>query len=648
MWAYRRRRYTRRPLSADLRLDDPDLAPMPKVVDQIRRALRRRVDTVAGDDHDADIDALVRPVDGDSTDQAESNGPEDVDGPDPDSTTAHDTGSSSPNDDASRDEHEDRVETQADQQHDDTLDANQSAASWPVVPSLAHPLQQVWPPAGLGLTGPGAPAAARGFLAAGLAAGGRDDPDARTWAILPAPTAAALLATTTPPPATPRLTVTNSLDDALELLEAQTLHRSRLLHTHDLDTVTALREVDPAEEPLPPILLLAQAPTAGQRTRLAALLAQGQRLDIHGVLLGDWPDGDTIAVADDGTTTPNTGDDAQRASRTGLGRLATLTPAQTAYLLVTLAESHAGQPPDPTTPATATPSTDSAPQAADPAQKAQDTTTADHDEPQPADEPGAAEATDQQPVGRVAVEVLGEPRIVDATTPPLRKKSLELLVYLAVHDGQATVEAILDDLLPDAPTSKAHGRLYTYISDLRATMRRTGGQRSHLTHPRGRYSLNTDTVQVDLWQMRTAIRDAERATDPQTRIAALRRAAAFYAGPLADGCDYDWIEPHREAVRQQALDVYLALADALIDFPQQQLSVLHEAIDHNPYVEELYRQAMRAHATLRQPEQIRALRRRLAQALNEIDAEPNDDTITLADLLIAQLQTPTRSSRQQR
>src|SRR5205814_1575372 len=46
----------------------------------------------------------------------------------------------------------------------------------PAVPSLANPLSALWPPAGLGLTGPGAEAAARGFLAAGLAAGGLDDP----------------------------------------------------------------------------------------------------------------------------------------------------------------------------------------------------------------------------------------------------------------------------------------------------------------------------------------------------------------------------------------------------------------------------------------------------------------------------------------
>jgi hypothetical protein len=91
-----------------------------------------------------------------------------------------------------------------------------------------HPLAAVRPPAGLGLTGPGAEAAARGFVTAGLAAGGLDEPDERTWVVMPSVTAATLLGTDVVAlPHTPRLTVSAGLDEALDLLEAQTLHRSR-------------------------------------------------------------------------------------------------------------------------------------------------------------------------------------------------------------------------------------------------------------------------------------------------------------------------------------------------------------------------------------------------------------------------------------
>ncbi|MGW0218749.1 BTAD domain-containing putative transcriptional regulator [Micromonospora chokoriensis] len=660
IWAHRRHRYTRRPVSADPRLDDPDLAPMPAVIHKIRRR------TITARRHGE------QPATTDLTDDSvEHFERHDHDSPDP-------------------------VEAD-DEDESGTPPSGAECGPGPLVPSLAHPLAEVWPPAGLGLTGPGAEAAARGCMAAALAAGGLDAPDDRTWLVMPSPTTAALLgAGAVALPRTPRLTVTAGLDEALDLLEAQTLHRSRIVDAHEVDTVAEARAADPTEEPMPPVLLLADADTCHERTRIAALLAQGQRLDIHGLLLGAWPDGDTVVVAADGTTSRADGDGSRHGGHPAdIGRLTVLTPSETNDLLVTLAESHTGQPqaPAPTEPARATtaapdtqppPGTESAPPdaafrdgehlpASNPtpvtaapattpdSADSENTQAAQADSPTDAhalgtgipsdsattpavDEPdtgGAADSSEETSHGRVQVAVLGAAAIIDVPPgPTLRKKSLELLVYLAVHDGAASAEAILDDLLPDAPANKAPGRLYTYVSDLRNIMRRTAGRGTYLTHPHQRYVLNRDAVDVDLWRMRAAIRDANQATDPAERLAALRRAVDSYRGHLADGADYEWIEPYREAVRQQALDAYLALVDALAGDPAEQLTVLDAAIGHNPYAEELYQQAMRARAALGHLDAIRSLRRSLTRALGEIDAEPSDDTITLADQLVAQVQRP--------
>jgi DNA-binding SARP family transcriptional activator len=228
--------------------------------------------------------------------------------------------------------------------------------------------------------------------------------------------------------------------------------------------------------------------------------------------------------------------------------------------------------------------------------------------------------------------------------PPHDTVRLLCAAVLAVHDGAATADAILDDLLPDAPSRKAPGRLYTYVSDLRGALRRTGSPGTYLTHPGHRYVLNPDTVEVDLWRLRAALRDAARTADPQTRVASLRCAVTTYRGPLAADADYDWIEPYREAVRQQALDAYLALAEALAGSPAEQLTVLNTAIRHNPYTEALYQQAMRAHAALGHADAISNLRHALTKALTEIDAAPSDDTLALADQLITQAQQPGRST----
>jgi DNA-binding SARP family transcriptional activator len=140
--------------------------------------------------------------------------------------------------------------------------------------------------------------------------------------------------------------------------------------------------------------------------------------------------------------------------------------------------------------------------------------------------------------------------------------------------------------------------------------------------------------------MHDALRDAQTADTDHDRRAALRRAVDTYTGHLADGADYEWIEPYREATRRQALDAYLALADTLTSNPAEQITVLDAAIRHNPHTEQLYQQAMRARAALGHTDAIRTLRRTLTRALDDIDAEPSDDTITLADQLITHAQRP--------
>ncbi|PWU60464.1 hypothetical protein DLE60_10945, partial [Micromonospora globispora] len=259
--------------------------------------------------------------------------------------------------------------------------------------------------------------------------------------------------------------------------------------------------------------------------------------------------------------------------------------------------------------------------------------------------PPRTETTAGMP-GPVEVAVLGTPAIVGADPQrSLRAKSLELLVYLAVRDGSASAEAILDDLLPDAPASKAVHRLHTYVSDLRSVLRHNAGPGSYLTHPNHRYQLNAQRFDIDLWRMRAAIRAADGATSKPERVAALRRAVDTYRRPLAQGCEYEWLEPYREAIRQEALDATVALAEELTGHPAEQLAVLDVAIPQHPYGEELYQTAMRARAQLGDLDAVRALRRTLTRQLAEIDAEPSDDTLTLADRLMADLRRGGHDSR---
>ncbi|MEV6370127.1 BTAD domain-containing putative transcriptional regulator [Micromonospora musae] len=692
VWAHRQRRYVPGKPSTRPRLDDADLTPMPHVVRQIRRGLRRVANgngmahRDAGHPADEAVDDGTQPTQlGDIAGLHHANLLTE-DGP---------PGPASPDDDAP--------------------DAGD------LVPALAYPLA-AWPPAGLGLIGPGAQAAARGLLIAALAAD--TTPDARTQVVIPAATATALLgAAAINLPPTPRMTVTNDLTEALAIVDQHAMHRARLLDQHDVRTVAELRAADPYEEPLPPVMLLAGPIGRHERGRVVALLAQGQHLDIHGVLLGEWSDGDTIDVTLDGRVSPADDDSPRGPHAAGVSRLTVLNPAETLDILATLTEAHTGHLPasalaEPAAHSRPPSGADSAPAASRPSSSPTVSITLTHspgpsddkrhdtDAPKPneASDPASREAcpptagvtavaptpettaapahTNEGVAGRidgdgtadgsgesmpaadapaantdeapppaaprhepVEVVVLGKPALIGADPQrTLRAKSLELLVYLAVCDGDAATEAILDDLLPDAPASKATHRLHTYISDLRAVLRHNAGPGTYLTRTHHRYQLNPDRFNLDLWRMRAAIRAADTAGSHTERVEALRRAVATYQ-PLADGCDYEWLEPHRHAVQREALDAVTALIEELADHPAEQAAVCETALPHHPYAEILYQQAMRAHARLGNLDTIRALRRTLTRRLAEIDAEPSDDTLTLADRLATDLRQPRRGLR---
>jgi DNA-binding SARP family transcriptional activator len=475
------------------------------------------------------------------------------------------------------------------------------------------------------------------------------------------------------------------------------MHRSRLVYQQETDTVRALRDGDPYEEPLPPIVFIADATGLHERTRIVAVLTQGQRLDIHGVLLGAWPDGNTITVDTDGTTAAADGDAGRHGAHPAdIGRLAIIDLTEAANLITLLAESHTGQPPPPapTEPAAPAPGhrpaeppdgpaiggPDPAPGPADipvvavPAGSGpvaftpvagltRDTTTtvtADPDphpdpDPDPDDdgepdaEPDPQAQTVKKGPGRVTVTVLGPPTIVGAPEEPkLLPRGLELLVYLAAHDGTAHIDRILEDLVPEMKRNTAPASLHNYVSSLRGVLRAAGGDGMYISRPRHRrYTLDRAAVEIDLWRMRAAIKTAAHTDDPEQRLAALRDAVGCYQGPLAGGHDYLWIESYREGVRRQALDATTALLQALDGQPEQQLAVATPAIELHPHPESLYQAAMHAHHQLGNLDAIRQLRRDVTIALADQDAEPSPDTLALADRLVTDLQTPPRRTGSQ-
>ncbi|MFI7252069.1 transcriptional regulator [Micromonospora chalcea] len=481
------------------------------------------------------------------------------------------------------------------------------------------------PSGGVGLVGDGAAPAARATLVAALASGDPQHPDARGEVVIDAATLTTLLGTEmTTVSSWPRLHITDTLDDALTTIETQLLHRSRLLDEQTLTDPERQQQPKAAEaEVLPPVVLIAQTPAAAAEARVKAVLAAGASRQVFGVLLGEWHPGVTIEVAPDGQTTLISGQPTEPLPP----RLPVLEPTTAIQILTTLREAQTGEPPattSPRVPATVI------------ALHASRNDAASEDQPAATATPSAAV------VGKARLRVLGPPRIEDITKPgrPLRAKALELAVFLACRPDGVTTRDIGEYLEPDARLSQADQRVHTNASNLRHVLGRAGTaetKNAYVIKTAGRYRLDPTAVDVDVWTLRDLMRRATIASGLR-RHELLTAACELYDAPLAEGQDYEWLQPNRETVRRWGTEAHLLLAEDLLKpDPQAASDLLNKAIVLDRYNEALYTKAMQARYALGDADGIRTLLRALTRVLADLDAEPSEDTIALAARLEAEL-----------
>ncbi|MBK6873830.1 MAG: LysM peptidoglycan-binding domain-containing protein [Kineosporiaceae bacterium] len=560
-----RRRYRHRyaplddddPLGDDLELEDADLRPLPVVIDRMRRTVRERA-------------------------------PHLLDPPEESRTVA-----------------------------DYLANPTERRVSIPIPDGVdLVGLTDLIVPTGLGLTGPGADAAARALVVALVTAGGAHDVDAHGTLVIPAPTLNRLLGERTAPAEVHRLKITDDLAEALDLLDQTYLTRRRLLDEHDADDVRSLR-TDPAAPPVPPMVLVTDIPPRELRARMVAVLEQGHAVEITAVLLGEWPDGATVEVRTDGHV--RQGD--------WTGRLATFDPSTAAQLLEVAREAQ----PD-SDPCSEEPEVEGPPRAG-PISVAV-----------PAAEVAApgTEAPSSQAGSKIRVQLFGKIAILDTAGQPipgLRQHAGGLLAYLAIHRRGADKNDILEALWPDAPVRRAAERLATEVGNLRRCLRQAATDQANpaVVNTGGRYHLNPDVMDVDLWAFEGNLQDARNSTDHQVGIRALERAIDTATEELCSRRDYHWLEPVREQARRAAIHAHLRLADMLSDAePQRATTLIRAAAAMDPTNEDLAQQAIRAHVRTGDAEAIRDQLRRLRTALGNIGEALSEDTVALVENAISQ------------
>ena len=478
---------------------------------------------------------------------------------------------------------------------------------------------------GLGLTGPGAPAAARAILA-GLLARPPHGPDGTpAQIIIPAADAARLL------PGPPRqwahppiggVVVPPALDAALDEAEAMIVRHART--------------ADGQDGPQPIAVVLAAAPGPAAAQRLAGITQAGRDLGVAVILLGEWPHGTTCHITASGLITSVTPPEAGLAGTEAYH----LEAADLAAIIAQLDRAREAPgddgPAAPGPPEPAQPHLHGATAAPGPGQ-----VTAPRRPGQQPPPPAGAAGQGPGPGGTpVQISVLG-PLQITAGGREIGtglRKARELLAFLTVHgaDG-ATGEAISEALWPGAPPGHGTRQRTIALRKARELLRAATGLTTPMwiTLTAGRYRLDPALTGTDLWQFQAALEAARTAGDDQARLAALRQAVACYRGPLADGAGYDWAEPYAETARRRALDAWARIAEILQPSdPEQALAALEAALTHDPYNEYVYQQIMRLQAAAGRPNAVRRTLALLETRLGELEATPAASTRRLAAALL--------------
>ncbi|MET9225584.1 BTAD domain-containing putative transcriptional regulator [Lentzea sp. NPDC003310] len=450
---------------------------------------------------------------------------------------------------------------------------------------------------GIGLAGPGATAAVRALLLYILA---KQQGHENLRVLVPAQDLHLLFEGLGAERLPKAVEVATSLDVALDEMEASLLTRAR-------------RASGGPRTPTPAVVLVA-CPVAYAERRLQAVLDNGSTLGLAGILLGRWRPGVTVAVRADGTvsaTSSGNGDEFAGA------RLFHLPATDAADLLEVLREAEVDL---------------------EVAAEASLGDQADLDPRLSVPEPRACVAADHitdamaSARPRLSMKVFGRFRLVfvqaDAKTRELTSlltpKHREVLVHLALHPEGARREALNEAVWPDSRPPRPYNSFHNALSVLRRVLAdATDGAMLDLVLNDGRYRLNDELVEVDLWQFRQALQGRQ-----------LQSAVDLYTGDLAEDLSSPWLEPLRESARRDVLDALGALiGEHGHSDPKTELLLLERARELDQYNEGVYRDIMRTQARLGQHSAVPRTLALLTATLSELDEEPSVDTCNLAELL---------------
>jgi len=411
-------------------------------------------------------------------------------------------------------------------------------------------------------------------------------------------------------------------EDLARAVEAARIARTRRFEAAGTPDSKRFRAEHP-ENPLPLLLVLADAPSDASAGRWAALGAGASRLAIAVVFLSDTPAASGRVVLDD-TRTVTESEPAALADRLRYAQMFGLRADEAVELLGALADATAAGSDSEQTGAGEHAGVGDRGDGSGggvPSRPVSDLVWP---------EPAAGDDTGEQAARPIRVEVLGPMQITafgQPVTTGIRSRAKALLAWYVCRPEGASAEQVVDALWPDTPPEAVLRQFWRALGDLRAGLRGSAGETPEVLEKSGdRYRPAPGEIACDLWELQAALGAAARAEDDEAARQALRRAVEVYRGELLEGMGDPWVEPVRQDLHRRALDAHLRLAELeeAAGRPDAAVATLEQAVELDGYAEEPYRRLMTIHAARGRLDAVgstwRQLNRRLAEL--DLDVEP--------------------------
>lgn len=259
----------------------------------------------------------------------------------------------------------------------------------------------------------------------------------------------------------------------------------------------------------------------------------------------------------------------------------------------------------------------------------------------PAPVPIPTIATINQDTLRLRVLTLGQDVVerdgVRVANTNWRASSARELFFYLLFCGPASKENIHLEFWPDSSPDRARSRFHTTLYRARQAL---GENFIIFQEDEDCYLLNPETeIWCDAREVEALTTQARLLSPRDARTADLwRKAVELYKGDFLLSMDREWVYDRREMLREAYIEALIGMGEcarARGDF-RAALSAFKQALDQEPYREDINRAIMISYADLGDKHQIATHMDKFRELLRQdLAVEPSPETIELANRLLA-------------